>query len=191
MVTIKSFRSVILPVLALLIQPLTPRDAGAQAPPPLDERFLDRGQNWINQDYYDPSNRNLLENVEKNHLQKIREELTGVLQYREGDMRYTLWVFPNHPKALFILGAIAQANSNPTLPIPYYERALQLFPQHAYTHAQYGAYLVQIGALAVGIQQLEEALRLNPYLEAAKAWLGEAYQKRSASAPAPSPASPN
>jgi len=91
-----------------------------------------------------------------------------------GDCKYALDRFPNHPRALYLLGEIAKATHETSMPIQYFERALKLFPQHAFTHAQYGHYLVEIGAASAGIAELVEAQRLDPNQLQAQAWLTEA-----------------
>ncbi|MEK7314668.1 MAG: tetratricopeptide repeat protein, partial [Candidatus Eisenbacteria bacterium] len=95
--------------------------------------------------------------------------------YKEslGDCEYALQRFPNHPRALHLVTRIAKATNQASLAIPYFERALGLYPQYAFTHAQYGHYLIDIGAIPAGVHQLREALRLEPNQFQAKAWLTE------------------
>jgi tetratricopeptide (TPR) repeat protein len=76
-----------------------------------------------------------------------------------------------------LLSAVAKLTKTPSLAIPYYERALQLYPQHAITYAQYGQYLVDIGFIEAGITRLKKAIELNPNLALAYAWLAQAYSK--------------
>ncbi len=90
------------------------------------------------------------------------------------DCRYALERFPNHPRALHLVGEIAKITNQVSLAIPYFEYALRLYPQYGFTHAQYGHYLVDIGAFTAGVVELREALRLEPKQFQAKAWLAEA-----------------
>jgi tetratricopeptide (TPR) repeat protein len=121
----------------------------------------------------------LLDNVESNHLNKqvIREFSLGQYDYVIDNLKYTLGAFPNHPIALKMLGSVAKATNKMTLGSPFFEKALQLFPQYAMTHAQYGEYLVSFELYNDGISRLQEALRIDPKLAIANAWLAEAYFK--------------
>jgi tetratricopeptide (TPR) repeat protein len=155
---------------------------------------LDDGRTPINVDYFaatrgtgvDPnSNRNfrgLLWLVEKHHLnaEVYRNFREGKYEYVIGDLRFTLNRFPNHPGALQLLSSVATLTKNPSLPIPYYEKALSLYPQYALTHAQFGNYLVEMGAVDDGIARLKKAIELEPNIVAAHVWLAKAYYKSSA-----------
>lgn len=140
---------------------------------------------WTGQDYYkrttDQRVASLLDNVERNHMVRQHKDRQGVAQFDIGDLKYTLWVFPNHPKALYLMGAIARNTNHPGLALPYFERALQLFPSYAYTRALYGEFLVSIGATTAGIQELEASLRMDPNLAVARAWLADATSGRARS----------
>jgi len=91
-----------------------------------------------------------------------------------GDCEYVLTRFPNHPRALHLIGEISKATNQVSLAIGFFENALALYPQYAFTHAQYGHYLTDIGVVQAGVEQLREALRLDPGQFQAKAWLAEA-----------------
>jgi tetratricopeptide (TPR) repeat protein len=94
------------------------------------------------------------------------------------DLNYTLDKFPNHPKALLLLGSVARLIKSPALPIPYFEKAIQLYPQYALTHAQYGAYMTEIGSVEVGIGKLKKAIEIDPNLSLAHTWLAKAYSQK-------------
>lgn len=81
----------------------------------------------------------------------------------------------NHPQGLAILGMAAKLMKEPSLPIPYYERALQRYPRRALTHAQYGKYLVGIGKIADGIARLNRAIAIDAQLAVAYTWLAQIY----------------
>jgi tetratricopeptide (TPR) repeat protein len=98
----------------------------------------------------------------------------GKISEAEGDCMYTLERFVNHPGALHLLTQIAEVKREPSMPIAHFERALEAYPRHAYTHAQYGHYLVGIGARAAGIAELRTALQLEPTLLQARLWLAAA-----------------
>ncbi len=145
---------------------------------------------WVNRDYYDIGVEEqatfLIPIVENGHLGP-KTNLRGFWpRYNEGnlplalnELKYVLWVFPNHPKALHLLGMLSKQLHDRTIPIAYYEKALRLFPSRAPTRAQYGAYLVDIGERAQGILQLEQALRMDPSLLTARAWLDKARRGQS------------
>ena len=107
--------------------------------------------------------------------------------YKEplGDCQYTLERFPNHPRALHLLAEIAKATNDVSMAIPHFEYALKLYPQYAFTHAQYGHYLLDIGAVQAGVGELREALRIEPKQFQAKAWLAEALAAHPELAPEP------
>ncbi len=98
----------------------------------------------------------------------------GEFDYALEQLKYVLWVFPNHPVALHMLGVMARKMGTPTIPIAYYEKAIRLFPDVPYTHAQYGAYFVDTGDVVQGMMELRKALDLDPNLVQARAWLARA-----------------
>ena len=98
----------------------------------------------------------------------------GNLPLAVNELKYVLWVFPNHPRALHLLGIVSKQLHDTSIPIAFYEKALRLFPDRAFTRAQYGAYLVDIGERAQGIVQLEKALQKDPGLLTARASLDKA-----------------
>lgn len=134
---------------------------------------------WFNrnQDSYTTT---LISNVEKFHLsqdnffQNFRDQwYFGALDH----LQYVLSFFPNHPKALMLFSTISRIINKPTLPLPYYQRALQYFPQHAITHFQYGKYLMNINKIDEGISALKHAVTIDSDLGIAHAALAEAYYK--------------
>ena len=93
------------------------------------------------------------------------------------DIKFTLTRFPNHPRALLLMESVARVSKVPQLPLPYYEHALEVFPQYAVTYGQYGRYLAEIGKVDEGIQQLNMAVEIDPDYAATYAWLAEVYSK--------------
>jgi Tfp pilus assembly protein PilF len=81
----------------------------------------------------------------------------------------------NHPQGLAILGMAAKLMKEPSLPIPYYERAIQRYPRRALTQAQYGKYLVSIGKVSDGIARLNRAIAIDAQLTVAYTWLAQVY----------------
>ena len=135
---------------------------------------------WGNYDYFtanlDPALAKYLSLVTHRHAGERVWAAYRAGRYPEAiaDCKYALERFPNHPRALHLIGEIAKLTNQPTVTIPYYEYALRLYPQYAFTHAQYGNYLIDIGAVTAGVGQLREALRLDPNQFQARAWLSEA-----------------
>jgi len=154
-------------------------------------------QMWVNNDFFsvgaDPEASRLIPIVENGHLGPKTNPRGFWPRYSEGslekavtELKYVLWVFPNHPRALHLLGIVAKELHDPSIPIAFYEKALRLFPDRAYTRAQYGAYLVDIGERAQGIMQLEVALKRDPQSLVARAWLDKAkHDQGLATEPAP------
>ena len=138
----------------------------------------------INQDYYTvdqhPETIALLRIVEHVHFnQQVFENFrAGYYKLVIGDLKYTLERLPNHPGALSLLSTVASVTKVNNLPIPAYEKALALYPQYAYTHAQYGYYLSEVGAMEKAVEHFKEAIRLDGQLASAHAWLAEAYYKQ-------------
>ena len=146
-----------------------------------DAKRNDAGE-LINMDYFtakdETETTHLLNLVEIAHTNKVLPQISkndygGALN----DIKYTLNRFPNHPRGLVLIGVYARLTKGHGLPVPYYEKAIRLFPQHALTHAQYGAYIIALGSLEAGIKKLHQAVEMNPQLVFAYVWLAAAYYK--------------
>jgi predicted Zn-dependent protease len=126
----------------------------------------------------DPGLQHYLSLVEAVHTNKVVDWIQKHrLSEAIADLKYTLDRFPNHPKGLLLMGSVAGLMGNPASALSYYERAIRLFPQHALTHAQYGAYLVEIGRTDTGIARLQQAIERDPRSAPAYGWLAKAYAK--------------
>jgi len=137
-------------------------------------------QGVVPHDYFDQRYKVELATVENYHLTKETfwaEYESKRYHYALNELTFVLRHFPNHPKALQLAELVAKMSNQPHLAIPYYEKAVGLFPQHAITHAQYGNYLVDIGQAEKGIERLQGALQIDPKLAAAHYWLWDAYNK--------------
>ena len=160
---------------------------GATQRSPRDERNL--AGTLINQDYFTADLyldvAQLKELVERGHWGErvIRNFRSGDINWAESDCNYTLEKFPNHPGALHMMAEIGIKTNRPGLGVSYFETALRYYPQYAYTHAQYGRYLVEQGAVNAGILELKQAVALNPKFVTARAWLADAERTAAASAP--------
>ena len=80
------------------------------------------------------------------------------------DIKYTLNRFPNHPRGLLLMALYGRLTKKHAFVIPYFEKAIRLYPEYALTYAQYGSYLVTVGNLDVGIKKLERAAKWSPIL---------------------------
>lgn len=141
---------------------------GAEEPPQRDYFTADE----------DPVARQQLNINNQHHTDQVLYWLRqGRVDRAIEDAKFTLKYWPNHPRALFLMEFIARVARTPSLPIPYYEKAIYDYPQYALTHAQYGKYLLEIDRVDDSISHLKQAVELDPKLGAGHAWLGEAYLK--------------
>ena len=141
----------------------------------------------LNHDYFDPdpTNQMLRANVDVNHTKPLMDDLrAGMLDNALAEIKYILERFPNHAKALMLISSVAKLKKSPMLGVPYFERAIKLFPQYALTHAQYGNYLVEVGSVKAGVARLEKATAMDPQLKPARLWLARAYAKSGKGKPA-------
>jgi len=141
------------------------------------------GSPLVNSDYFsrdrDPHVAHACQSVEYQHLGKkfLREYASQQWESALDDLKFVLGYFPNHPKALMLMGSITQITKNHSLAIHYYGRALKLYPQYSLTHYQFGNFLIDIGIIDQGITELKDAIKINPKMTLAYAKLAEAYSK--------------
>jgi len=132
-------------------------------------------------DYFmQPPNGELLTWAHKYHLnhKKFFAQLkAGHYEYALGELLIVLDYLPNHPKALTLLQVAAPLAGKPRTVNYRYERALHLYPQHSFTHAQFGRYLTDQGQAEKGIVYLKNAIGLDPKNGTFYAWLAKAYKK--------------
>ncbi|HSQ61192.1 MAG TPA: hypothetical protein VLT84_12320 [Acidobacteriota bacterium] len=140
---------------------------------------------WNHRDYYaisgDAFSIYILPVVENGHLGPKTNPRGFWPEFQHGrwtnavaELKYVLNVFPNHPRALFLLTRLADIMKDPGLPIAYFEKALRMYPDRPETRAQYGAYLVRKGEPILGLAQLDKAIAVNPNLLYARAWRNQA-----------------
>ena len=117
-------------------------------------------------DYYRARQENtykLLLNVEKYHMSQGVDKLrAGRMRYAYGDFDFILRYYPNHPRALLLMGNLSLITHNPEQADRYFKKALSLFPDHAETYAIYGIFLQKQGKLKQAIMQYQRALKMNP-----------------------------
>jgi tetratricopeptide (TPR) repeat protein len=116
--------------------------------------------------YYDmsqPRYRTLLYNVDKYHLNEGMEKMRKKqYAYAKSDFHFMLTYFPNHPKALLLMGELSLKIKRPDSAKEYFEHALELYPGIWTTHSVYGIFLHKAGKLDEAIEQYRRALTLNP-----------------------------
>ena len=117
-------------------------------------------------------------NVNHLHLQPaLRYLARGEPARAIPELKFVLRYVPNHPKALQLMGVVARLTKKPKIARQYFEQAVGVFPKYALTHAQFGKFLVDIGRLEDGIEELEKAQALEPDLVMVFIWLAEAYNE--------------
>ena len=146
----------------------------------------------LNHDYYERNTnkeiKQLVRLVEGAHVRKIMPNLKqsftapdtlrkGFLQQALQEIDYTLGRLVNHPKALALSATVTKLLGRPSMPITYYQRALKMYPRRAFTHAQFGNFLVDYGEIDQGIERLNIAISLNPKLAMSYGWIAWAHHK--------------
>jgi tetratricopeptide (TPR) repeat protein len=118
--------------------------------------------------------------LDSSHLNKPVMQLIKEASYVHafGELKYVLDRIPNHPRALQIVSFLSRLTKKQSVAVGYFEKALGLYPQYAITHAQYGSFLMDIGTLDGGIEQVKQAIELDPKLAAGYALLSRAYLKK-------------
>lgn len=114
-------------------------------------------------DYYGYAPPHLLHNVNKYHLRQAMEKLKHPpLKYAEGDIKFMLGWFPNHPLALNLMGRLAIKEHRPEKAIKYFKRAIKMYPTRAPTYEVYGIFLYRIKRYDEAIKQYKKSLSLQP-----------------------------
>lgn len=120
-------------------------------------------------DYTDSENQPQLALVEVAHFTPSVEHLTrGNTGTIGGDLAYTLRAFPNHHRALMAIGKLAvrekklRADGSPYSVDCFFDRAMRFKPEDGIVRMVYGIYFSQSGNLGKAIEQLDEAVKLEP-----------------------------
>ncbi len=110
------------------------------------------------------------------HLRRLHLYTTkGNQKQSLSEINYLLIRVPNHPRVLLMAEVVEKLFKQKDFALKAYKEALNLYPQHALTHAQYGRYLSKIGKRGEGINRLKQAIKIDPKLAISYAWLSEAY----------------
>ena len=126
----------------------------------------------------DVPTRQMVRNVNRHHLKKaIRHLTSGKPERAIAELKFVLRYVPNHPQGLQLMGVVGKLTNRTKLVEQYYAQAIRVFPQYALTHAQFGKFLVDIGRVEDGIEELQKAQSIQPDLKTVFVWLSEAYQK--------------
>lgn len=106
----------------------------------------------------------LLTNVEKYHLEPGRDKLQhGRYAYAMADARFMLAYFPNNPDALKLAMEIAlQWPGNEMAAKPFFEKAINSYPQHGQTYLIYGVYLHRLGKTEEAVAEYKKAIKRDP-----------------------------
>src|SRR5690349_20657073 len=150
----------------------------------------DRGHDTVNHNYFaagqDDSLKDLLINVRSHHLKPcphgpggaVHDIAIGRYDLAQADLTYLLDRFVNDPVGLQLITPIVIGGKHyAAWGIERFEYALKWYPNYPMTHAQYGAYLAEIGSVQLGIEKLQIAIKMDPRLVAAYVWLSKAYAK--------------
>jgi predicted Zn-dependent protease len=130
-------------------------------------------------DYFDPQKRQLLVQLKRYHLDAAVKDMNDrKLNIAQTEVDFVLHWVPNHVEGLLVNEAIAKAKGFPEQAMGRYVRALELYPNHAITHAQFGAYLLDLGRVDAAIDSLDAAVRLDPTLGIAHSYLATAYRRK-------------
>lgn len=121
-----------------------------------------------NNDYYqarsDPHLAELLAAVEKYHEQPGIDKLrTRFYPAAWGDFNFILSYFPNHPRALMLMGQLCEHWQDPRCNMAlYFDRALQKSPDNEGVYLTRGVYLQKRGKIDEAIESYKKALEINP-----------------------------
>ena len=142
---------------------------------------LTSGASWAQTtppgDYFDPKNRQLMVNLKRFHLDLAHDFFAHrKLDQAQSEVNFILKYAPNHPEALLLNEGIAKSRNLPEAALIRYIQALKAYPQHAITHEQFGAYLLDLGRVDAAVDSLSAAIQLNPRLGVAHAYLAKAYR---------------
>jgi tetratricopeptide (TPR) repeat protein len=132
-------------------------------------------------DYYaarlTPGTTELLKNVEGYHLEQGIGKLRGGRpDYAWGDFDFILRYFPNHPRALMLMGDMCEAWRDPKCNMEHYlDKAIKMSPENDGVYVAKGVYLQRRKRIKEAIENYKKALEFNPGSANAHYNLGLAY----------------
>jgi Flp pilus assembly protein TadD len=98
-------------------------------------------------------------------VERLVKGTTGTLG---GDLDYTLRAIPNHPRALAALARLALREKTSNVEGAkwsvecYFNRAIRFKPDDSAVRNTYGGYLFKLGRMDEALEQLKEAVALDP-----------------------------
>lgn len=119
----------------------------------------------------------LLVAVEKYHLQPGIDKFRA-RQYPAawGDFQFILNYFPNHPRALVLMGGLCETWRTPKCNMAtYFDQALRVAPESSGVYLTQGVYLQKQGKLNEAIESYKKSLQFDPSSANAHYNLGLAY----------------
>ena len=119
----------------------------------------------------------LLKNVEGYHLEQgIQKLRVRQYEYAWGDFDFMLRYFPNHPRALMLMGELCEAWRNPKCNMEHYlGKAIRISPENDSVYVAQGVYLQRRNKLKEAIESYKKALEFNVGSANAHYNLGLAY----------------
>jgi tetratricopeptide (TPR) repeat protein len=112
---------------------------------------------------------------------EVEKLIKGSSSYLGGDLDYTLRAVPNHHRALASIAKLGLRDKTTRVPGTkwsvecYFDRAIRFRPDDAGVRNLYGGYLYKLGRINEAIEQLTEAVRLDPENATANHNLGLIY----------------
>jgi predicted Zn-dependent protease len=95
--------------------------------------------------YYQAATTEWLAQTEHYHLQQgIEKAKLGQFEYAWSEYAFMLHYFPNHPRALELMGNLSIQMKQPDRASKYFERAIALYPNDDATQAMYNEFLQKI-----------------------------------------------
>jgi tetratricopeptide (TPR) repeat protein len=123
-----------------------------------------------------------LHTVESFHFTpEVEKLISGASGNIGGDLDYTLRAFPNHTRALTSLAKLALRDKTARVTGAkwsvecYFDRAMRFKPDDPAVRTLYGSYLYKLGRTNESVEQLNEAVRLEPHNGTANHNLGLIY----------------
>ena len=180
----ESLGVILVATLALLLPTLA-------ASGPYDKKSLDAARDLLessgedtkpvyDKDYYstDQRVRNLLKTVEAYHLNQGIQKMS-IRHYEPAfeDFDFILRYYPNHPRALGLMGELCLSMGRKDAADGYFRHAIATFPNNpraarAITYREYGKFLYRSGETGAALRNLTQSVELDPDTSETQYYLG-------------------
>ncbi len=134
-----------------------------------------------NLDFFDPDpeTQRLVKTMEFHHLNAPYWDMYRVGRFKDAlrEVKFVLDRCVNHPQGFLQIQFVAKQLGQLWLPLEYFERALEVYPQYSPTWTQYGMYLLDIGRAEPALAKFREALQRDPESAEAHAGIAMAYRR--------------